>query len=48
MATRVFITGMATVGCVCLVFAGAHWQSGDPVKFALLSDCGPAGVVAES
>ena len=34
MATRVFITGMATVGCVCLVFGGAHWQSGDPVKFA--------------
>ena len=34
MATRVFITGMATVGCVCLVFGGAHWQSSDPVKFA--------------
>jgi putative nucleotidyltransferase with HDIG domain len=24
---------MATVGCACLILAGAHWQSGDPVKF---------------
>jgi putative nucleotidyltransferase with HDIG domain len=33
-ATRVFIAAMAAVGCVCLIFAAAHWQSGDPVKFA--------------
>ena len=34
IATRVFIAGMATVGCACLIFAAMHWQSGDPVKFA--------------
>src|SRR5262249_48787729 len=34
IATRVFIAGMATIGCACLIFAAAHWQSGDPVKFA--------------
>ncbi|MGH9496021.1 MAG: HD domain-containing phosphohydrolase [Candidatus Sulfotelmatobacter sp.] len=33
-ATRVFIAAMAAMGCACLIFAGAHWQSGDLVKFA--------------
>src|SRR5215467_7194476 len=33
-ATRVFIAAMATSGCVCLVIAGIHFQSDDPVKFA--------------
>ncbi|HLZ39584.1 MAG TPA: HD domain-containing phosphohydrolase [Candidatus Sulfotelmatobacter sp.] len=33
MGARAFITGMALLGASCLIFAFAHWQSSEPVKF---------------
>jgi putative nucleotidyltransferase with HDIG domain len=32
--TRGFIVAMALMGSTCVVYSFAHWQSGDPVKFA--------------
>jgi len=34
IGARAFITGLAILGIACLVFAFAHWQCNDPVKFA--------------
>ena len=31
---RVFIVGLALAACACLIFASAHWQSSNPVKFS--------------
>ncbi len=33
IATRVLIAGLSALACACLIFAGSHWQSNDPVKF---------------
>ncbi len=33
IGARMFIVGLALAGLPCLVYAGMHWQSDDPVKF---------------
>src|ERR1700751_314458 len=33
IGTRAFIAALAVAGCACLVYALAHWQSSDPIKF---------------
>jgi putative nucleotidyltransferase with HDIG domain len=34
IGARAFIAGLSLAGTACFVFAFAHWQSSDPVKFA--------------
>ena len=33
LATRAFISAMALAGLASIVYACAHWQSSDPIKF---------------
>jgi putative nucleotidyltransferase with HDIG domain len=45
IGARGFIVAMALMGSICVLYAFAHWQSGDPVKFVCYLT---AGLLASS